>query len=188
MSYETLEKAIDFAVKAHAGQKRKDGSVYILHPLEAAAIAGTMTNNFDVLCAAVLHDTVEDTPVTAKDIEENFGKRIAELVAYETEDKRPHLAASDTWKIRKLESLNELKECGDVDVKIVWLSDKLSNMRALARGYDNVGAAVFEKFNEKDPKEQNWYHQTVLETLTELKDTAAYKEYEILIHKVFNNF
>ncbi len=84
-----FEKAVLFALKAHEGQKRKDGGVYILHPLETAVIVGTMTNDLEVLAAAVLHDTVEDTPVTMDDIVNNFGKRVAGLVAHETEDKRP---------------------------------------------------------------------------------------------------
>ncbi|MBQ7596151.1 MAG: bifunctional (p)ppGpp synthetase/guanosine-3',5'-bis(diphosphate) 3'-pyrophosphohydrolase [Clostridia bacterium] len=188
MDYKTFEKAIYFAVKAHSGQTRKDGKFFILHPTEVAAIASTMTDDPDVLCAAVLHDTVEDTETTAQDIVENFGERIAELVASETEDKRRHMSAADSWKIRKEESIEELKNSDDIGVKILWLSDKLSNIRALARDFDKLGKAVFERFNEKDPKEQGWYHKTVLSAITELKDTAAYKEYEYYIHHVFDDF
>ena len=104
------ERAVDFALDAHRGQRRKDGSIYILHPLEVSVIAGTMTRDEDVLAAAVLHDTVEDTPVTAQDILDNFGEKIAELVAHETENKRPELPAAETWKIRKEESLAVLKD------------------------------------------------------------------------------
>ena len=188
MDYKTFEKAIDFAVKAHSGQTRKDGTLFILHPMEVAAIAGTLTKNTDVLCAAVLHDTVEDTATTAQDIFDNFGERIAELVACETENKRPHMKASDSWEIRKEESLDELKESDDVEVKILWLSDKLSNMRALARDFDKLGAAVFDRFNNKDPKAQGWYHFSVLGATAELKGTAAYNEYENLVHHVFDDF
>ncbi|MBR0412217.1 MAG: bifunctional (p)ppGpp synthetase/guanosine-3',5'-bis(diphosphate) 3'-pyrophosphohydrolase [Eubacterium sp.] len=56
---DVFEKAVSFAARAHRGQKRKDGSIYILHPLEVAVIAGTMTHDEDVIAAAVLHDTVE---------------------------------------------------------------------------------------------------------------------------------
>ncbi len=84
-----FEKAVAFAFKAHEGQRRKDGSIYVLHPLEVAVIVGSMTNDEEILAAAVLHDTVEDTSVTAQDILDNFGERVAELVAHETENKRP---------------------------------------------------------------------------------------------------
>ncbi len=181
-----FEKAVAFALKAHEGQLRKDGGVYILHPLEVAAIVGTMTNDLEVLAAAVLHDTVEDTPVTQQDILDNFGERVAQLVAHETENKRPEMKASETWKIRKVESLAVLKD-SPTESKMLWLGDKLSNMRSLARSYDEIGSAVFERFNEKDPKEQRWYHATVLEYIKELSDYPAYKEYELHFHHVFDD-
>ncbi len=180
-----FDKAVAFALKAHEGQTRKDGGVYILHPLEDATIVGTMTSDLEVLAAAVLHDTVEDTPVTAQDILDNFGERVAELVAHETEDKRPDVPPSESWKIRKEESLAVLKDAG-IETKMLWLGDKLSNMRSLARDYDKIGVAVFDRFNEKDPKEQHWYHSTILEYISELSDYPAYKEYEKLVNHVFN--
>lgn len=182
-----FEKAVVFAMKAHDGQKRKDGGIYILHPLEVATIVGTMTNDEDVLSAAVLHDTVEDTPVTAQDILVNFGPRVAELVAHETEDKRPEMEASESWKIRKEESLAILKDC-PIESKMLWLGDKLSNMRSLSKDFDVLGDSVFEKFNEKNPKEQRWYHRTVLDYISELKDYPAYREYEMLFHHVFDKY
>lgn len=182
-----FEKAVAFALKAHEGQLRKDGGLYILHPLEDAAIVGTMTNDLEILAAAVLHDTVEDTPVTSEDILENFGERIAGLVSHETEDKRPDMPPSESWKIRKVESLSVLKDSG-VETKMLWLGDKLSNMRSLARDFDKIGVKVFDRFNEKNPKEQRWYHETILKYIIELKDCPAYKEYERLFHHVFDEF
>ncbi|MBR4765242.1 MAG: bifunctional (p)ppGpp synthetase/guanosine-3',5'-bis(diphosphate) 3'-pyrophosphohydrolase [Clostridia bacterium] len=181
-----FEKAVEFAVKAHSGQRRKDGGIYILHPFEVAAIAGSMTFDEDVLCAALLHDTVEDTDVTAEDIFENFGPDIALLVEHETENKRPGVPPSESWKIRKVESLEVLRTSG-TKTKILWVADKLSNMRALAADYEKKGAAAFEKFNVKDLSEQKWYHQTVLEYTAELKDFPAYRDYERLFRFVFEN-
>ena len=180
-----FDKAVAFALKAHEGQTRKDGGVYILHPLEDATIVGTMTSDLEMLAAAVLHDTVEDTSVTALDILDNFGERVAELVAHETEDKRPGIPPGQSWKIRKVESLAVLKDSG-IETKMLWLGDKLSNMRSLARDYDKIGAAVFDRFNEKNPKEQYWYHATILEYISELSDYPAYKEYEKLVKHVFS--
>ena len=77
-----LDKAIIFAVNAHRGQFRKGSDTpYILHPMEAAAIVGTMTADDEVLAAAVLHDTVEDTGTTIEQIREQFGERVAALVS-----------------------------------------------------------------------------------------------------------
>ncbi len=182
-----FERAVDFALEAHRGQRRKDGSIYILHPLEVAVIAGTMTRDEEVLAAAVLHDTVEDTDVTAQDILDNFGERIAELVAHETEDKRPDMPASESWKIRKVESLAVLKDSSR-DSKILWVADKVSNMRSLYKDYATLGEKVFERFNEKNPKEQRWYHDTVIEYTNELADTRAHKEYKELFDRVFSDY
>lgn len=181
------ERAVAFASRAHAGQKRKNGGEYILHPLETAAIVRTMTDDKEVLAAAVLHDTVEDTPVTAEEIKELFGERVAELVAHETENKRSGVAPDETWKIRKTESLAVLKD-SDTASKMLWLGDKLSNMRSLARDYRTIGEAVFGRFHEKDPKEQYWYFATVLKYLAELSEYPAYHELEQLICEVFADY
>ena len=180
-----LKKAVDFAFEAHKGQKRKDGTPYILHPLEVMTILGTMTGDYNTLASAVLHDTVEDTPVTAEEILSTFGERIAYLVACETEDKRQGIDPRLTWKIRKEESLEELKNCNDIEVKKLWVADKVSNMRALSRAFSKDGNLIFESFNEKNPSEQRWYHASVLEYTKELSGFSAYKEYEALFNYIF---
>ena len=102
-----FEQAIIFAVRAHEGQRRRGESTpYIIHPMEVAAICASMTSDEDVLAAAVLHDTVEDTNATLEQIEAQFGARVARLVAAETENKRANLPPAETWRIRKQESLD----------------------------------------------------------------------------------
>ena len=87
-----VTKAIEFAAMAHDGMvRKKDKTPYILHPLEAAVIVGSMTDDRDVISAAVLHDVVEDTDITIEEIEERFGSRVRALVESETEDKRAEL-------------------------------------------------------------------------------------------------
>lgn len=179
-----FEKAVQFAFNAHRGQKRKDGSAFILHPLEVAVIVGTMTRDEEVLAAAVLHDTVEDTFVTAEEILAQFGERVAEFVRHETENKRREIDPRDTWRIRKEESLAVLKE-SNRETKMLWVADKLSNLRSLARSYEAVGASAFSCFNERDPKQQRWYFATVLEYCKELSDYPAYAELESCFRKVF---
>jgi len=181
-----LDDAIIFAVNAHSGMQRKRSSVpYILHPMEVAAIVGTMTGDEEVIAAAMLHDTVEDTPVTAEQILERFGPRVAELVASETEDKRPGIPPSESWRIRKEESLDVLRRSTDRDVKILWLADKLSNMRSFFRAWRIKGNAVWNDFNQKDPVLQAWYYRSISELLSELKGYEAWQEYDTLVNMVF---
>ena len=139
---ELVSEAIAFAVKAHDGMRRKKSeSHYILHPMEAAVIVGTMTNDQNLIAAAALHDVVEDANITLDEIEAKFGKRVRELVQSETEDKRADLPPASTWRIRKEESLSVLKNTDDIGVLMVWLGDKLANMRSVYRDFKVEGGS-----------------------------------------------
>lgn len=181
-----LEDALCFATKKHEGQTRKGGVLpYILHPVEVAAIVGTLTEDQVILAAAVLHDTLEDTETTYEELEQRFGKRVADLVAAESEKKRKDRSAESTWRIRKEETLRDLKNCDDPAVKMICLGDKLSNMRSIYRSYRKIGNDLWNDFHQKDPAAQSWYYRSVAELLSELKDTEAYREYRYLTDIVF---
>ena len=183
---ELVSEAIAFAVKAHDGMRRKKSDVpYILHPMEAAVIVGTMTSDQNIIAAAALHDVVEDTGITIEEIEEKFGKRVRELVESETEDKRADLPPSETWRIRKEESLTVLKNTDDIAVLMVWLGDKLANMRAIYRDFKVEGNEMWQRFNQKDASEQAWYYRTIATFTKALCDTSAWLEYKILTELVF---
>lgn len=177
-----LTDAVIFAANAHAGQLRKGTDVpYIVHPIEVMGIAATVTTDENVLAAAVLHDTLEDTPATKDELCEKFGERVARLVAAESEDKQKDVPAHSSWKERKQATINHLSSCTDRDVKIIALADKLSNLRAVNRDLTQTGPGFWNRFNQTDPAEHLWYYSSFLDTLSELGDTAAYKEYEKLI-------
>lgn len=179
-----FDKAIEFAVKAHSGMTRKGKlTPYITHPIEVAAIAATFTDDVEVLAAAVLHDTVEDTPYTYHDICSSFGKRIADLVMSDSEDKQEHRPASETWKARKQQTLDYLANATQEE-KIVAFSDKLSNLRAIHRDYLTIWEALWERFNQKDPMEHLWYYGSFLEICKEFSDTPAYREYTKLFGEI----
>ena len=183
---ELVSEAIAFAVKAHDGMRRKKSSApYILHPMEAAVIVGTMSEDQNLIAAAALHDVVEDAGISLEEIEEKFGGRVRALVESETEDKRSDLPPADTWRIRKEESLALLKSTDDIGVLMVWLGDKLANMRSIYRDWKNEGDALWQKFNQKSASEQAWYYRSIV-TLTErLSETSAWLEYKTLTELVF---
>lgn len=181
-----VEEAILFATDAHQGQVRKmTATPYILHPMEVASIIATITPNLETIAAGVLHDTVEDCQVDPRVIKEKFGARVSALVQSESEDKLADRPPEETWQQRKEESLLMLQHTRDRDVKILWLSDKLSNIRSFYREYRKSGDAVWQALHQKDPKMQGWYYKTVANCLTELSDTAAYAEYVELVNKMF---
>ncbi len=181
-----LERAIIFAIQAHHGMRRKKENIpYIIHPLEVVTILAGMTDDEEVLSAAVLHDTVEDTKTTLEEIEENFGPRVRDLVKSETEDKRKGLPASQTWFIRKKESLDFLRDTEDIGVKMLWLSDKLANIRSLHRLWRKEGNAMWKGFNQEDPVRQAWYYRSIADMVKELQEFDAWKEYKYLVDMMF---
>lgn len=183
-----FERAAEFAIHAHEGAVRKKEDIpFILHPMEAASIAATMTQDREILAAAMLHDTVEDTDATIEDIERNFGPRVAALVGHETEDKRDGLPRSATWRARKEDSLKVLRESDDPAVTILWISDKLSNMRSFHRQWLVKGDALWNAFNMKDPAQQRWYYESVLELTSSMSHTPAWQELKRLTDIVFGN-
>ena len=180
-----LDRAIIFAVRAHAGTERRGkGFPYIVHPMEAVEIVATMTKDQELLAAAVLHDTVEDTDTTVEQIREEFGDRIASLVASESDIVLDGLPAEDSWHARKHAAIDRLAHASH-DAKIVALGDKLSNMRAIARDYAQQGDALWNLFHAKDPKDHEWHYRGLADALSELRDTFAYKEFEDLLNQVF---
>lgn len=183
---EIISRAIIFAAKAHDGMRRKQTATpYILHPVEAAAIAGSLTDDQEVMAAAVLHDVVEDTSITIEEIEAEFGKRVADLVASESEDKREGEPPSETWQIRKEEAVQFLRNTDNKDIKILYLGDKLANMRSIYKDWAEAGDSVWERFNQKEKSHHAWYYRSVAEAMPELKETPAWKEYDKLIKIVF---
>ena len=183
---EIFDKALQFAENAHRGMTRKAENIpYIIHPLEAATIVASMTNDERVIAAALLHDTVEDAGITPEQILSEFGERVAELVASETENKRHGTPEEDTWQIRKQETLAILRDTNDIGVKMLWMGDKLSNMRGFYRKYLVEGDALWQRFNQKDPKMQAWYYGTIVEYTKELSEHNAWKEYKYLVEQVF---
>ena len=183
---ELVSEAIAFAVKAHDGMRRKKSDApYILHPMEAAVIVGTMTDDQNLIAAAALHDVVEDAGITLQEIEERFGKRVRELVGSETEDKRADLPSESTWRIRKEESLEVLKNTDDIAVLMVWLGDKLANMRSIYRDFKVEGVDMWQGFNQKDATEQAWYYRSIVKLTKALSDTSAWIEYKTLTELVF---
>ena len=179
-----LDHAITFAVKAHQGMERKGkGFPYVVHPMEAVCIVATMTNDQELLAAAALHDVIEDTDTTADDLKKEFGERVAMLVEAESDDKAGGSKA-ETWHQRKQDTLDRLRNA-DLDIKIVALGDKLSNMRAIAHDYAVLGDELWNRFTVKDPAEHAWRYHALAEALNDLSDTDAYKEFHTLVNKTF---
>ena len=182
-----LDRAIILAVKAHAGTDRRGkGFPYIVHAMEAMEIVATMTADQELLAAAALHDTVEDTDVTVELLEAEFGPRVARLVEEESDKFVEGVSEEDSWHDRKQAAIDRIARASR-DAKIVALGDKLSNMRAIARDYAVIGDKLWSIFHASDPAEHEWHYRGLADSLRELEGTPAFDEFQSLINKVFGN-
>ena len=181
-----LSKAYEYAAKAHKGQYRKGTQIpYLTHIITTVGYTMELTDDIEVLQAAILHDTVEDTDVTLDDLKREFGDRVSRLVEAETENKRHGIPASDTWEIRKSEAIEHLKD-READVKMIVLADKTANLESLVKEWRQVGDNVWEKFNQTDKRKQAWYFKSIRERLTELSDTSVMKKFNEYIEILFD--
>jgi myo-inositol-1(or 4)-monophosphatase len=186
-----VDRAVEFAVRKHSGSVRKGTQIpYILHTVEAAAIVAGMTEDQELIAAAVLHDTLEDTETTYDELEEAFGRRVAKLVEGESEDKQQDRPAEETWKERKQATLDHLKDA-DLETRILMLGDKLSNIRAVQRDLKactEKGEPFWQRFHQQDSAMHGWYYGSIAGILLSdpaLKNTQACREYAERVKAVF---
>lgn len=188
-----IEKAKAFAYKYHEGQKRKGKDVPFTAHLEAAVkIVESLTDDEDIIVATWLHDVVEDTQATIEDIEAEFGSEVKKLVAYESEDKRHGQNEADTWKDRKLEQLETLRQIpeADQDVYMITLADKLANLEEIFEDIKQVEnpKEFWARFNNSDPKDHLWYYSemaNIIKTHPDLASSEAYQRLEALIKLIW---
>ncbi|MFP4016805.1 MAG: HD domain-containing protein [Halanaerobiales bacterium] len=158
------EKAILFAANAHEGQKRKgDGSPYITHPLTVAFTLLDQGCKEDIVQAAILHDTVEDTRTTLDDIENEFGKSVRELVKGVSEPDK-----SLPWKERKEHTIKHITNAGIAE-RLIICADKLHNINSMIDQYHIKGESLWSIFNG-DKAEQIWYYSEVIKRLKSHND------------------
>lgn len=181
-----VDKAIKFAVDAHANTERRGkGFPYVIHVLEAMEIVASMSNDPELLAAAALHDTVEDTGVTVEEIKSGFGEKVANLVKAESDVIDSSVSETESWRSRKQAAIDRLSSAS-LEAKMVALGDKLSNMRAIARDYKKSGDKLWEIFHAPGGKsDHEWHYRGLSKALSDLEGTDAYAEFISLIDEVF---
>jgi len=123
-----ISRAYEVAAHWHEGQMRKSGDAFITHPLAVTTILAELGMNTDTLCAALLHDTVEDTPYTLAELRKDFGDEVATLVDGVTKlDRVKYGEAAEAETVRKM----VVAMSRDIRVLLIKLADRLHNMRTL---------------------------------------------------------
>lgn len=173
-----IQEAIIFATLKHQNQKRKGTEIpYIVHPMEVMQLLSAEDLPEEIIIAGILHDTLEDTDTTPKEIEEKFGKAVLDIVLTESEDK------SKTWRERKQHTIDCLKN-DSMTTKLVCCADKLSNVKSMYADLQAIGEKLWERFNA--PKEDiKWYYESIAAVLYELSEYKMYDELCETIKAVF---
>lgn len=125
-----IQQAYDFCLKHHAGQRRASGDPFALHPLEVALVLAEMKLDATAIAAGLLHDAVEDTPVTSSQISEIFGEQVAHIVDGVTKIEKIQFANREDRQAENVRKML-LAMVSDVRVVLIKLADRLHNMRTL---------------------------------------------------------
>lgn len=141
-----IKSAIDFAIEAHKDQYRKGKDVsYITHPMAVALIISLVSKDEDLICAGLLHDTIEDADpygsITKEQIEEKFGSKVSNIVNDLTEQDK-----TIDWAERKRQALVHVNEMSN-DSLLVKSADVLHNITDQIADYKIEGDKMFERFN-----------------------------------------
>ena len=185
-----VEEAFCFAYEQHKGQQRRSGEMYIVHPVAVAKILLKFGMDSQSVIAALLHDVIEDTPVTQEEVQKRFGPEVALLVDGVTKLGKVPLQSTEDLEERQAENLRKLllAMSEDIRVIIIKLADRLHNMRTLkympeqkrrdiARETIEIYAPIAHRLGIRPVKEE-------LEDLSiSYLDPVAYKEIETALEE-----
>lgn len=148
-----IEKAITLALRVHKYQKRKGDAVtpYAVHPIGVALLIARYTQDEDIICAAILHDVLEDTNYGSRRIRKIFGQKVFRLVK-DVSDTRPN----DPWDKRKDAYLKHLNEVSK-EACLIACADKINNLRAMESVYKKIGESIWKRFEASKEKKIKFY-------------------------------
>jgi GTP diphosphokinase / guanosine-3',5'-bis(diphosphate) 3'-diphosphatase len=127
---EIIRKAYDFSLKHHQGQTRASGEPYLIHPLEVSLVLADMKLDSTAIAAGLLHDAIEDTPVTHEDVRREFGDQVVHIVEGVTKIDKIDFASREERQAENVRKM-VLAMVDDIRVVLIKLADRLHNMRTL---------------------------------------------------------
>ena len=177
-----LEHAIYIATKCHHGQIRKsEGIDYIYHPMCVGVKLLENGLSKEVVAAAFLHDTVEDTYFTIEDVEKEFGKEVAGYVAEVTE--KPQ--SVNTWEERKVASINKTKTAS-YGAKCIIASDKINNLLDIKKQIKLHGKEQAYSIFKRGEDRQRWYYTEMYKACVKgVENNNLFDEFKSLVDEIF---
>lgn len=154
-----IEKAIEVAIRIHRGQLRKGDGVtpYVVHPLSVAMILSKYTRDENTIIAALLHDALEDTSYSAKQIQKDFGSRVLSIVKG-VSDKKP----DDPWAKRKESYLKKIKTASK-KACLIACADKINNLESICEACREYGDRIWKSFNASKEAKLGFYESVYRE-------------------------
>ena len=174
-----INRAFLFALYAHGEQRRKDGLPYIVHPFEVGMTLARNGADEALVCAGLLHDTIEDAYITPEQLRATFDEEVAELVLEDSEDK------SKNWEERKTAAIRSLYT-GSCSHRMLMCADKLANLRSIRDRLAEEGDAVWSRFSRGKDK-QAWLFRETAKALSPLEGLPMYEELKALTRAIFSD-
>ncbi len=170
-----IEQAVIKASQLHQRQKRKgDPAIpYIIHPFCVAFILSHYTDDEDIIIAGLLHDVIEDTSYTYKELAKDFGIKIKNIVK-EVSGSNMKGGKKATWQKRKEDYLKYLKDAS-FEAMMVSCADKMHNLMAVEPAYKKYGKELWDRFNAPVEK-KFWFYGEVLKILKQRLNNQIVKE------------
>ena len=176
---DVIEIALKSAAKAHEKQYRKGTDIpYITHPVAVGMILMKAGYSEELVAAGILHDTVEDTDLSLQDIEQLFGRNIAQIVEGCSEPDK-----SLSWEDRKKQTIEYIASAPE-EIRVVACADKLHNIRSIASDIEQFGDQVWGRF-KRGKEQQEWYYTHIIESLGLQSNFPLLDELKIEVERLF---
>ena len=172
-----INRAFLFALYAHGEQRRKDGLPYIVHPFEVGMTLARSGADEALICAGLLHDTIEDAYITPEQLRAAFDEEVAELVLEDSEDK------AKSWEERKTAAIRSLYT-GSHSHRMLMCADKLANLRSIRDRLAEEGDAVWSRFS-RGKEQQAWLFRETVKALSPLAGLPMYEELKAMTETIF---
>ncbi len=171
-----LDRAAKIATRAHQGQVRKDGSPYIYHPIAVSLILSQHQFDETIIAAALVHDVIEDTTITADELRTELGSAVTDIVLAVSE-------SSDlSWVERKQQLFNKTKS-GPVGARAVSIADKIHNLRDFLNDYQRIGSELWKRWPDRTPQQKLKQDQAFLSWIKQEWNHPVVQELEVLVNQ-----
>lgn len=171
-----ISRAVKLAALAHKDQERKGGAPYVSHPIIVGFILSQYGFDAETIAAGILHDVIEDTPITKEDIVRDFGGMVAETVSAWSEN------ADLPWIQRKADLVEQIR-AANPSAKAVAIADHISNLTDFLADYEQVGPSLWNRWPDRTATDKLAHDEQFLNMLKSTWNHPIIREFEALFER-----